>query len=210
MQNFLKSIRGAFVAGCLIACSSGTRRDAPENTLVRVAIVKLVNVSGAPLYEYLSDSLTEATRTSMQRKFHFYDLPPADTEKLFAHLSAHGGTIDSGELRAHALTIDADLVIYGRYTTSAAKKGDNAEIEFSVFRSDKAVEICRGNRKAVISGGIFKEIDLIAAKVVSEITAYREQQLTERGEIERKSTPDEKVELTRESINIYPFIPPVF
>lgn len=210
MQGLLKKISIGYATCLLIACGSGPKHKATDSSLVRVAIVKLVNVSGAPLYEYLSDSLTDATRASMQRKFRYFDLPAEETQRLFVRLNEQGGSMTPEELRTQALRIDADLVIYGKYTTSSAKKGDSAEITFSVFRTDKGMEIWQGNRQTKISGAIFKEIDLIAAQVVSEIAAYRKQQLAEQGETEMKETTGEKIELTRDSINIHPFIPPVF
>lgn len=194
----------------LTACSSRHERRVDESALVRVAIVKLVNVSKQPLYDYLSESVTDATQNSMEKKFIYFHVPAAATQQVSTELNGHEGMIGEARLREHALAMDADLIIFGSYTTSAGKKGDAIEIMITVFRADKAEKIGQINRKTRISGTIFSEIENIAAELVAQIVQYRKSQIEERGQAETAATTSGKIELTRESINIAPFIPPIF
>lgn len=192
------------------ACSSAKNRKADEKSLVRVAIVKLVNVSKQPNYDYLSESLTDATQTSMGKKFVYYQFPAEKTVDLLAEVEKNPETAASSRLRSQALQIDADLLIYGFFTTVPGKKGEGLEITIKVFRTDKGINIASLKRNAVISSKIFTEIESIAAGVVAQIAEYRSDQIRENGEKDASPQSGEKIHFTRESINIAPFFPPAF
>lgn len=194
----------------IVSCKSGGPRKVDESSLVRVAIVKLVNASGNALYDYLSDTLTDAAQNSMDKKFVYNRLAADQTTGMFTELKEKKGELENSRLRGYALELDADLVIFGHFTSTQGKRGDSAEIVVRVFRSDKSTMIAELKKNAVISAAIFKDIDNIAAELVRRIGEYRLSQIKERGEKESAAAADQKVEFTRESINIAPFIPPVF
>lgn len=194
----------------LVACNSRQERRVDESALVRVAIVKLVNVSKQPLYDYLSESVSDATQNSMDNKFIYFHVPAAATQAVFAELNGHEGMTGEARLREHALAMDADLIIFGSYKTFPGKRGDSIEILITIFRADRAEKIGQISRKTAISGTIFREIDTIAAELVARIVQYRKSQLQEQGQNEAASGSGAKIELTRDSINIAPFIPPIF
>jgi len=191
------------------ACSSGKPRKDNEKSLVSVAIVKLVNVSKQANYDYLSESLTDATQSSMDKKFVYFRIPADQVTDLYAEAAEQGGNPSESSMRSLALKIDADLVIFGYYKTSAEKKGDSAEIVFNVLRTDKGTTIAKISRTAAISAKIFNDIESIATTVVAKIADYRAEQIKESGiqEVQKKG---EKIQFTRESLNIAPFIPPAF
>ena len=190
-------------------CSTGKVRKSEEKSLVSVAIVKLLNASKQSNYDYLSESLTDATQTSMEKKFVYYHVPGDQLQGLSKELFNSAGNPDDDAVRSEALKIDADLVIYGYYTTTAAKKGDNVEIAFKVLRTDKGTVIAKISRNAAISARIFNDIENIAAAVVSKIADYRAEQIRESG-IKDEATANRKIQFTKESISIAPFIPPAF
>lgn len=211
MQNFLNRCFIVVLVSIVCAphCSSGQVNSLASDNLVRVAIVKLVNVSKQPAYEYLSDSLTEAGRASMRQKFSYTEIPSEGTTRIFADLEARAGVADAGSLRSHALAIDADILIYGHYNVSPGKKGDGVEIIFRIFRADQSAAIGELSRKTTISGKVFREIDALAGEVAAAIGAYRSRQMKEQGKAATEAS-GEKISLTRDSLNILPFIPPVF
>jgi len=197
------------VAFLSAACASGKKRTGEEKGLVSVAIVKLVNVSKQANYDYLSESLTDATQSSMDKKFVYFHIPADQVTDLYAETAEQGGNPSESSMRSLALKIDADLVIFGYYKTSAEKKGDSAEIVFNVLRTDKGTTIAKISRTAAISAKIFNDIESIATTVVAKIADYRAEQIKESGiqEVQKKG---KRIQFTRESLNIAPFIPPAF
>ncbi len=171
---------------------------------------------GANLYAIMdgylgvSASLTDAAQSSMDKQFVYEPIPAEKSADLAVSLEKKDGVMEIADLRAHALAIDADLIIYGFFKTTPGKKGDTADISVTVFRADKGAAIGNLNRKALVSGAIFKDIDVMAADVVRQIAEYRKSQNAAAGKKEPGEASGEKIHLTRDSLNMLPFIPPVF
>lgn len=178
--------------------------------LVHVAVVEFTNLSSDSAQDYLRASISDATTQSMDRIFEYYRVPSTSTPALASDLKAHNGNLPASELRGHGLEIDADLIIYGAFSVTKGKKGDQVEITMRVFRTDKSVVIATLTQQAQVSNRLFDEIDKLAAGLVGKIVEYRKQLLTESGRQDKPAVSDAKIELTRDSINISPFIPPVF
>jgi len=194
----------------LAACSSVRQREVNTSSLVRVAIVKLVNASGKPMYDYLSESLTDATASSMDKKFVYSRVPSEQTSRTLEDLTEAGGIVEASRMRSQALEMDADLVICGNFRTTPGKRGDTAEIAVTVFRADTAVVVAQISRSAIISGEMFKEIDAIAAEIVSQMVEYHTSQKIATVTDDHIESSGAKIHLTRKSLNIAPFIPPIF
>jgi hypothetical protein len=80
----------------------------------------------------------------------------------------------------------------------------------SVFRTDKSQIVATLIQQTQVSNRLFDEIDKMSAGLVAKIADYRMQLLRDSGRTDNTSAKDGKIELTRESINIAPFIPPIF
>lgn len=210
MQSVLKLCVGLSLCVWFIGCRSASPGKPNDSSLVRVAIVKLVNASGNSMYDYLGDSLTDAAVSSMDKKFVYARIPEEETRDLYNELSAKGGVFSDARQRSHALAIDADLIMSGYFKTTPGKKGDSAAIVIHVFRGDQSAIVAKISRTAVISGAIFKDIEAIANELVKTMIEYRRSQLRQRGVKEDETAAAQKIKLTRESINLIPFIPPIF
>ena len=208
MRKTMKKFAPIYVALLFFACSKNVKKDDHDH-LVKIATVKLVNASGQPMYDYLSDSLTDATKESMNKKFVYSAIPAAKTADLYADVKKSPTKPSKSDLRNEALAIDADLVIYGSFTVSKAAKGDEVEFGVTIFRTDKAQFIETINKKTAITAELFTIIEKLSGEIVQRIEAYNNAQLKESG-VAQKNQKDQKIELTREGMNIEPFIPPSF
>ena len=203
-------IMSTCVALLLISCASTPGRESQSGELVKVATVNFVNTSGQDAHEYLGGSLADATVRSMERIFLYRQIPAESVGALYSQLKRAQGNLPPSELRSAALSMDADLLIHGTFHVSKGKKGDAIEIRMQAFRADRGEVIVALVRQTNVSNRIFDEIDKMTAELVQSIVAYRKQQMADSGQREAASAQGARIELTRESINIAPFIPPIF
>lgn len=210
MKKGINIILTAFVAILLSGCASAAGREAENGELVKVATINFVNTSGQESHDYLGGSLGEATVRSMGQIFVYRQIPAESTGALFGKLKQAQGTLPASDLRSAALSIDADLIIHGDFKVSKGKKGDAIEIRMQAFRTDRGEVIAALSRQTNVSNRIFDEIDKMTAELVQSIVAYRKQQMAESGQRDIAMPKGAKITLSRDSINIAPFIPPIF
>lgn len=190
--------------------SSGGKGEPDRAELVHVAAVEFTNLSNDSAQDYLRASISDATTQSMDKIFEYYHIPSARTSEIASDLKANNGKLKPSELRSYGLSLDADLLIYGSFNVTKGKKNDQIEIAMTVFRTDKSEVIATLTQQTQVSNRLFDEIDKLSALLVAKIADYRKQLLRESGREDKAAGKEEKIELTRDSINIAPFIPPVF
>lgn len=210
MKYTINHIFTACIIAVLLNCASGQGKSNGDTELVRVATIAFVNTTGQETHDYLGGSLADATTKSMEQIFAYNQIPTAKTTDLYGQLSKNKGILPPSDLRAAGLEIDADLLIYGDFKVTKGKKGDTIEITMNAFRSDRAEPVAAIVRRTQVSNRIFDEIDKMTAELVQGIVAYRRQQMEQSGQREAAAARGGKIELTRDSINIAPFIPPIF
>lgn len=210
MEAYKKYI---LVLGCVVVfahCASAPGKTVNDAELVKVATIPFVNTTRQEAHDYLSGSLTDATTKSMEQIFLYRQVAAEKTSQLYDRLRQNNGTLPPGDLRSAGLSMDADLLIYGDFKVSKGKKGDAIEITMNAFRSDRAEPVAGIVRRTTVSNRIFDEIDKMTAELVQALVAYRRKQMAEAGLREVERAQGAKIELTRDSINIAPFIPPIF
>ncbi len=210
MKSAMKLFSAAFIAIALAGCASAPDRGADNAELVRVATLNFVNTSGEESHDYLGTSLGDATVRSMQRIFVYHSIPAERTSGLYGRLKEVQGNLSPADLRSAALSMDADLLIHGDFKVSKGKKGDSIEIRMQAFRADRGEVIAALSRQTNVSNRIFDELDRMTADLVQRLVAYRQKQMADSGQRDTSASKGGKLELTRESINIAPFIPPIF
>lgn len=199
----------AVVVLTALSCSSAPGKAADSSELVKVATITFVNTTGQESHDYLSGSITDATTKSMEQIFVYRQIPASSTVELYARMK-QAANLSASELRSAALSLDADLLIYGDFKVSKGKKGDAIEIRMHALRSDRGEVIAALNRQTNVSNRIFDDIDKMTEELVQSIVAYRKKQMAESGQRDIAIPKGAKIELTRDSINIAPFIPPIF
>lgn len=193
-----------------LSCSSTPGKATERSELVKVATVTFVNTTGLESHDYLSGSITDATTKTMEQIFVYHQVPVSSTAELHTRMKRAQANLAVSDLRSEALSLDADLLIYGDFKVSKGKKGDAIEIRMHALRSDRGEVIAVLNRQTNVSNRIFDDIDKMTAELVQSIVAYRQKQMAESGLRDVAPPKGAKIELTRDSINIAPFIPPIF
>lgn len=210
----MESVKKIILAlGCVAFythCASAQGKTVNDAELVKVATIPFVNTARQEAHDYLSSSLADATTKSMEQIFLYRQVSAEKSSQLYEKLRQNNGTLPPGDLSSAGLSMDADLLIYGDFKITKGKKGDAIEITMNAFRSDRAEPVAGIVRRTTVSNRIFDEIDKMTAELVQALVAYRRKQMAEAGQREVERVPGAKIELTRESINIAPFIPPIF
>ncbi len=171
--------------------------SAESNELAEIAILPFMNETRKKEYDWLSKSLAEALLSSMNEKFTFKLVPQ---DRLKAGLIKHGlsdGAISKKhiyEKKASSLCadIDADILIFGGYNSSAAD--DSLQVENSVYHKSKGKITATLLETTPITGKIFLMADRVAHKTVEHI---KETALAEKKDKQQPAGPDNKIVLKK-------------
>ncbi|MBS0616581.1 MAG: hypothetical protein JSR44_00205 [Spirochaetes bacterium] len=191
------------------SCSS-TQRGHGASNLVNVAIINLVNESNDANYAYLTESVSGAIGLAMDKIFVYERLPAEKCRTVFVELNRLRERIQPVDIQSRANEIDAELVIFGSYKIEKGRRSDSVEIKISVFRADKAETLSTISKKVQISGALFSETEKISSAIVQKIVEYRRQEMRITDQQEAFAAEERKTILSKTSLNITPFIPPIF
>jgi len=191
------------------SCRS-TQHGHGTSNLVNVAIINFVNESSDANYAYLTESVSEAIGLAMDKIFVYERLSVEKCNTLFVELDRLRDRIQPTDIQNSANQIDAELVIFGSYRIEKGRRSDSVEIKISVFRVDKAETLSAITKKVKISGALFGETEKISNAIVQKIVEYRQQEMRITDQKEALTTEESKTVLSKSSLNIAPFIPPIF
>jgi len=194
-------------------CASSTKRNQTSD-LATLAIFNFKNLTQNKSFDYLSGSLKDAIESSLAKRFKFLSVKPAqiassETEYLKPPIKKSDYNVLKLEEIANATS--ADVVLIGSFVYTAKKKkagAEKIEMDVIIFLRDNRQIIGRDSIETKVDSKIFNVIGDIAAKAVRLIEAYAKEQSKKEGE-QMKST-DGRLSLTKQSLGITPYIPPVF
>lgn len=154
----------------LLFCTGAGLHAQAESELARVGIAEFRNVDRNADYDWVEKSLPDAIDTSMKARFEFVR---QDENKVNAAVSqvmaeAQHSRIDTAAKIA-ALS-QSDILIFGEFTVDAA----NSELTLRarIYNTAGRRFIGEIEEKSEINSRIFKNIDQMAAQIVSHIYQY--------------------------------------
>ena len=192
----------------LLAACAGAGKSAPakaDDGFARIAILNFANRTGSADFQYLSESLGDATREAMHRKFEFHAVqaaPGGPPEKTEADLLDELGKAG------------ADVAILGSFEKSApvpqkgkTTKADGIVVSGKIYAVKQRKVIAEYSRSTVVDARIFTAISAIAEEAVSSIQAYLRK--VNENEVQVTSASGKQA-LTLRRLKLRIFVPPMF
>lgn len=142
----------------------------PVNELARVGIVKFINNTGSSDFEWVEQSLPDAIDTSMKARFEYSRLDE-DKVQAAAGQVPPGPTGYSREDAEKISTLSqADILIYGNFFPDEG--ADELVLNAIIYNAAGKRVIGRVENRTPLNAKIFKNIDQMAAGIVSEIYRF--------------------------------------
>lgn len=149
--------------------SAGINAD-NSSDLARVGIVRFINNSDSPDFEWVEKSLPDAIDHSMKARFEYIRLDDAKVDGAASQVAA-GPTGYTGESAAQiALLAQADILIYGNFVVDAASQ--ELVLKSVIYNAEGKRVIGRVESRTPMNAKIFKNIDQMAAEIVAEIYRF--------------------------------------
>ncbi|HRP70431.1 MAG TPA: hypothetical protein PLY93_12940, partial [Turneriella sp.] len=171
---FLK--RGILCLVCIVTLPQAIFADADTSNLARVGILRFINNTQSENFEWVEQSLPDAIDLSMRARFEYVRLnqdqlqiakeqvPP--TENLSGGLKRFSQT----DVIKIAQLSNADILIYGDFIVDESSQ--EIVLRSVIFNAASKQIIGRVENRTPMNARIFKNIDQMAAEIVSEIYRY--------------------------------------
>jgi len=134
----------------------------------KVAILAFCDKTKSRNFGYLSTSIADVVDTKMQKRFEYRRIAPKKIEKL----KPCRKKLTAGKIDFIAGKLNADIVIYGKYTFSKKTKKLSIKASMHITKTNKFAQITPVSSKA--DSGIFQIIDKISKEIVSEVNKIAE------------------------------------
>lgn len=195
LRNRLMTI----LAISLAACAGGQSRPA-ENNYARIAVLNYANQTGSTDFDYLSESLGDATRTALRGKFDFREV----------EMPLPRGAKEDEIVKNAAGT--ADVLILGSYSrettpVKTAKKTESLTVTGKIYSLRHRKILAEYTQKTRADARIFTAINDIAQQAVRSIQEYTRKINDDQAAIDPKTG---KEALTLERLKLKVFVPPMF
>lgn len=184
----------------VLHCAAGKTRPA-EGSYARILILNYANRTESPDFDYLSESLGDATRTAMKSRYEYREILKSDATLL----------LKSDEQITDQTGGDADVLILGSYQkaiqTAGRKKTETIIVSGKIFSLRQKKLIAEYSKTAVVDARIFSTVNDIAQQAVSSIQAYVKKINNDEA---ATATATGKEALTLERLKLKVFVPPMF
>ena len=181
------------------SCAATQNQNSAEN-YARIAVLNYANQTASTDFDYLSESLGDATRNAMRGRFDFREvqMQPLPHTKEDDILDTAGGK--------------ADILILGSYARETAsgtkgKKSEQLTIAGKIFSLRHRKLLAEYSRKAAADARIFTTVNDIAQEAVRGIQAYTRKINEDQTVVDPKTG---KEALTLERLKLKVFVPPMF
>jgi hypothetical protein len=181
-------------------CAGGKNRT-PDSAYARILILNYANRTESPDFDYLSESLGEATRGAMKSRFEYREIVKNDATLL----------LQNDEQITEKTGGDADVLILGSYQkaipTAGRKKAETIVVSGKIFSLRHKKLIAEYSKTAVVDARIFTTVNEIAQQAVLSIQAYVKKINNDET---AAATTTGKEALTLERLKLKVFVPPMF
>lgn len=148
------------------------------NDLARVGIVRFINNTDSDDFEWVEKSLPDAIDISMKARFEYVRLEESKVQAAAAQVTpvkiatgGDGGTRYSKDDAAKIAQLSqADILIYGNFV--ADRQNEELVLHAVIFNAAGNRVIGHVENRTPINAKIFKNIDQMAAEIVSEIYKF--------------------------------------
>ncbi len=146
--------------------------------LARVGIVRFINNTNSDDFEWVEKSLPDAIDLSMKSRFEYIRLEESKVQSAASQVTpasvAAGGSGGTRYSKEDAATIarlsQADILIYGNFVADQANQ--ELVLHAVIFNAAGNKVIGHVENRTPINAKIFKNIDQMAAEIVSEIYKF--------------------------------------
>lgn len=155
-----------------IACTSFLNAQEQAQQLAEVLVLPFRNESGQKEYAWLSHNIPNAIVDSMQEKFQFNLITRDQFEEIVA-LSKSKETVlyqavtDETQIKKISTAVNADIIIYGKYTYSKAKK--IVIVKAFIYHRSRMATTGNIDMDTPVTSEMFKIVDKVADSVVTHI-----------------------------------------
>ncbi|MBX3723983.1 MAG: hypothetical protein KF713_19205 [Turneriella sp.] len=181
------------------SCAARQNHNSTEN-YARIAVLNYSNQTASTDFDYLSESLGDATRNAMRGRFDFREvqMQPSPDSSEDDTIKAAGGK--------------ADILILGSYGREAVsgtkgKKSEQLTISGKIYSLRHRKVLAEYSRKAAVDARIFTTVNDIAQEAVHSIQAYTRKINEDQTVVDPKTG---KEALTLERLKLKVFVPPMF
>ncbi|MBX3722083.1 MAG: hypothetical protein KF713_09610 [Turneriella sp.] len=202
-------MRSIFYALLLVChCSKNVQNTAVSgNNLVMVGYGEISNISGDPNIDYLKSSIRDAGIDYMDKIFLYNKAPEAELIAATNTFATKIPTLDDQKNICNR--IKTDVLLHSSFDVKGTRQ-KTVTLQTTVFRCDEGIIVETITNSAKINNQIFEEIQKIAQSIVSAIVNYKNKVSGQTPEKNGKEGSGEKIVLSKKSLKILPFIPPVF
>lgn len=159
---------GYFAWPSLIAAVKPQNQD--NSDLARVGIAQFANTDNDPDYEWVESSLPEAISKSMQARFEFISQDPALVDRAFRAHFVQSDRISVPTAAKIAQAAQTDILIIGKFRVDRARS--EIVMQAVVYNAESQRFIGQVEERSEVNNRIFRQIDTMAASIVSVIYQY--------------------------------------
>jgi hypothetical protein len=175
MSHFAKYTLLLCLAATLLPGQTGSlwavgKQNKENSDLARVGIARFANVDRDPDYEWVETSLPEAISNSMHARFEFISQDENLVDQAFRTHYEQSERITVPTAAKIAAASQTDILIIGKFRVDRA----NSEIimQAVVYNTQGGRFIGQVEERSEVNNRIFKQIDTMAASIVSVIYQY--------------------------------------
>lgn len=169
-----KLLLASTVLGYCFAWPSAIIAARPQNQdnsdLARVGIAQFANADKDPDYEWVESSLPEAISKSMQARFEFISQDSAIVDSAFRAHYVQSDRISVATAAKIAQAAQSDILIIGKFRVDREKS--EIIMQAVVYNAESQRFIGQVEERSEVNNRIFRQIDTMAASIVSVIYQY--------------------------------------
>lgn len=172
MSGWGQKLLIAYIVGvhALGAAENNAAKNGENSDLARVGIARFANADKDPDYEWVETSLPEAISNSMHARFEFISQNEDLVNSAFQAHFTHAGQFSAQTAAKIATASQTDILIMGEFRVD--RENSRIIMKASIYNAAGQRFIGRVEEESEVNNRIFKQIDQMAASIVSVIYQY--------------------------------------